>query len=414
MKRRTFVKLLGLGAVAGTGYYYFPDEGIFNPCLDSALPNELLEHDIVNQAWDGIDPNLYRDIHTHLIGVGDSDSGIYIHPSMQDMLSPLQYVRYVFYINAACADRESGIDKGYIETLIRLMKDFPTGARSMVMAFDYNYDADGQRNKDKSPFYTPNTYAQAIAGQNSDRFDWIASIHPYREDSVSALQMAIQHGARAVKWLPPVMGIDPASEKCDRFYDAMVKYNMPLLTHAGDEHAFDNVDAQHFGNPLRLRRALDHGVRVIVAHCASEGKGADLDKGQDAPEVSNFDLFSRMMGEKKYEKLLFGEISAMTQLNRIGSALQAVLTRDDWQHRLLNGSDYPLPGVMPLFSTLTMSSLGYLKRSAVKPLEKIRRYNPMLYDFVLKRHLHWQGKKFAGKVFETENFFKENKKIMIG
>jgi len=414
MKRRTFVKLLSLGAVAGTGFYYYPDEGILNPCLDKALPKELLEHDIVKLAWEGIDVSKYRDVHTHLIGVGDSNSGIYIHPSMQDMFSPFQYVRYIFYMNAACAENVDGIDRGYVNTLMRLMNDFPNGAKSMLLAFEYHYDDGGQRNKDKSPFYTPNTYAQSVAEQNSARFDWIASIHPYREDSVSALESAIQHGAKAVKWLPPVMGIDPSSEKCDRFYSALTKYNMPLLTHAGDEHAFDNVDAQHYGNPLRLRRALDHGVRVIVAHCASEGLGVDLDKGANAPKISNFDLFARMMSEKKYEKVLFGEISAMTQLNRVGPALQAVLTRDDWQHRLLNGSDYPLPGVMPLFSTLTMSSLGYIPQSAVKPLEEIRRYNPMLYDFVLKRHLQWQGKKFSKTIFESKNFFNENKKILMG
>jgi len=414
MKRRTFVKLLSLGAVVGAGTYYFPDEGIFNPCLDDAMPDRLLNHDIVKQAWDGIDVNLFRDLHTHLIGTGDSNSGIYIHPSMQDMLSPFQYVRYKFYMNAACADNVEGIDQGYVNTLKRLMNDFPIGAKSMLLAFEYNYDDDGQRNKDKSPFYTPNSYAQNIAEQNSDRFDWIASIHPYREDSVTALQAAIQNGAKAVKWLPPVMGIDPSSERCDGFYSALVKYNMPLLTHAGDEHAFDNVDAQHYGNPLRLRRALDHGVRVIVAHCASEGMGVDLDKGKSSSEISNFDLFARMMAEKKYENVLFGGISAMTQLNRVGPALQAVLTRDDWHHRLLNGSDYPLPGVMPLFSTLSMSSLGYLEQSAVEPLEEIRRYNPMLYDFVLKRHLHWQGKQFTKSIFESKNFFNENKKILIG
>ncbi len=414
MKRRTFIKLVSLGAVAGTGFYFYPDEGILNPCMDTALPKRLLEHDVVKQAWEGIDAALYRDVHTHLIGTGDSNSGIYLHPSMQDVLSPLQYVRYKFYMNAGCADNAEGIDQAYVNTLKRLMNDFPNGAKSMLLAFEFHHNADGLRVKEKSPFYTPNTYAQTVAETNSGLFDWVASIHPYRQDAVSALESAIQHGAKAVKWLPPVMGMDPLSEKCDPFYVAMAKYKMPLITHAGDEHAFDNVDAQHKGNPLRLRRALDHGVRVIVAHCASEGTGVDLDKGENGPQVSNFELFARMMDEKKYEKLLFGEISAITQLNRVGPALQAVLTREDWQPRLLNGSDYPLPGVMPLFSTQEMHLLGYLQRDAVEPLEEIRRYNPMLYDFILKRHLHWQGKKFSSSIFESKNFFDENKKIMIG
>jgi len=414
MKRRNFIKLLGLGAVAGAGgFYFYPDEGILNPCL-TGLPEELLNHDIVLQAWDGIDATLYRDVHTHLIGSGDSDSGIYLHSSMTDVWRPGNYVRYKIYMNAGCVDASKEIDKGYVQSLNRMMGDFPKGAKCMLLAFDYNHSDDGQRDLEKSPFHTPNRYANAVAKSHSARFEWIASIHPYRDDCVTALEAAIKNGAQAVKWLPPVMGINPSSSKCDRMYEAMAKYNMPLLTHAGDEHAVANVDKQSNGNPLLLRRALEHGVRVIVAHCASEGTGIDLDKGKNGPQVSNFDLFARMMAEQRFEKNLFGEISAMTQLNRVGPSLQTVLQRDDWHPRLLNGSDSPLPGVMPLFSTSKLHELGYLNEAAVKPLEEIRQYNSMLYDFVLKRQLKWQGKQFTATIFETKNFFNDNKKIMIG
>ena len=43
-----------------------------------------------------------------------------------------------------------------------------------------------------------------------------------------------------------------------------------------------------FGNPLRLRRALDAGVRVVVAHCASMGQDRDLDRGAAGPLVDSF------------------------------------------------------------------------------------------------------------------------------
>lgn len=406
MKRRRFLKFLGAGAAAGIVAYYWPDEGITNPCYTTQIPEHLVDNDLVARAWDGVDATKFWDVHTHLIGIGDSgNSGIYLHPSMQDILSPAQYVRYQFYINASCSNRDEGIDKGFINHIHHLLNAFPAGAKCMLLAFDYNHHADGSRNIDASPFHTPNTYAQQVAASRADRFEWIASIHPYREDCVEALQVAVNGGARAVKWLPPVMDIDPSSEKCDRFYEAMAKLGVPLLTHAGDEHAFDGVEAQVRGNPLLLRRALDHGVKVIVAHCASEGSGIDLDKGENGPQVSNFDLFARMMEEQRYEKLLFGEISAMTQLNRIGPALQTVLTRDDWHHRLLNGSDYPLPGVMPLFSTEKLYQLGYVPQKDVETLRELRQHNPLLFDFVLKRSMSWQGKRFSNSIFETRKMF---------
>ena len=38
-------------------------------------------------------------------------------------------------------------------------------------------------------------------------------------------------------------------------------------------------------------------------------------------------------------------------------------------------------------------------------LREIRRYNPLLFDFVLKRHMVAEGTRFASSVFETARFF---------
>jgi mannonate dehydratase len=73
------------------------------------------------------------------------------------------------------------------------------------------------------------------------------------------------------------MGIDPADPRCDAFYDRMRELGVALLSHTGREEAVDAVEAQRLGNPLRLRRALAHGVKVIAAHCASFGDDEDLD-----------------------------------------------------------------------------------------------------------------------------------------
>jgi uncharacterized protein len=208
-----------------------------------------------------------------------------------------------------------------------------------------------------------------------------------------------------VKWLPGAMGMDPASALCDRFYEAAARLNLPLITHAGLERAVPGTDTQDYGNPLRLRRALDAGLRVVVAHCASMGRDRDLDKGANGPRVESFSLFARLMQETRYEKRLFGDISAMTQVTRAGPALAMVVEREDWHARLLNGSDYPLPGVLPLFSVDYLVSLGLVQESAAPVLREIRAYNPILFDFALKRHLRSNGKALAKGVFETRAFF---------
>ena len=95
----------------------------------------------------------------------------------------------------------------------------------------------------------------------------------------------------------------------------------------------------------------------------------------------------------------------MTQLNRIGPPLDAVLERDDWNDRLINGSDYPLPGVFPLFSMTTMVNRGYLNDSDANTIRAIRPHNPLLFDFVLKRTIRYAGKGFSPNVFQTRRIF---------
>ena len=185
----------------------------------------------------------------------------------------------------------------------------------------------------------------------------------------------------------------------------MVRLKLPLLSHAGDERAVHGGGADGLGNPLRLRRALDRGVRVIVAHCGSLGVGADLDRGPDAPSVPNLDLFTRLMDEPRYQDQLFGDLSAMTQINYNDAGLIAVLTRTDWHARLVNGSDYPLPGVMPLISTRHFVRSGLLDEADAPVLSEVRRYNPILFDFLLKRRLRWSGQGFSPAVFESRRVF---------
>ncbi len=279
------------------------------------------------------------------------------------------------------------------------------GVKVMLLAFDHHVRPDGAVDPEHSTFHIPDPYTAQVARAHPDYFEWAASIHPYRADSVAALESAKKLGARAVKWLPAAMGIDPSSKQCDPFYAALRRLDLPLIAHAGMERAVRGEGYQQLGNPLRFRRPLDHGVRVVIAHCASLGTDIDLDKGPNGPQVSSFSLFTRLMEEARYEKLLYGDISAMTQLNRVGPALATVIERTEWHPRLLNGSDYPLPGVMPLFSLEYMVEHRYISAEAARVLSEVRRHNALLFDLALKRNLRVNGKSFSASVFETRGFF---------
>jgi len=67
------------------------------------LPPALARHELVRAAWEGLDPEQVWDMHAHLLGTGDSSSGIFLNPDLENLLDPANYARRIFFLNAACA-----------------------------------------------------------------------------------------------------------------------------------------------------------------------------------------------------------------------------------------------------------------------------------------------------------------------
>ena len=406
MRRRDFLALGASSLLAGCKLPLTLEQGLMNECR-AAIPASA--RPLVDAAWSGLRADRVWDVHAHLFGNGRSGCGIWVEPDYDRPRSIMGRVRHAFFKNAGCTgDDDDRLDQGMLARLNALADQCPPGAKFMLLAFDFTFDDAGKRRDDQTTFSVPNAYARRIAQSRPDRFEWIASIHPSRADAVAMLEEAKSQGARAVKWLPPAMGIDLRSPRALLFYDALARLDVPLLVHLGEEQAVAGAKRHDLANPLFVRAALDRGVRVIAAHCASLGHSPDLDANPNAdkaPSAANFDLFARLMADKRYEGRLFGDVSAVTQVNR-AEYLPRLLAMRAWDGRLLNGSDYPLPGMMPLFSLSRMVADGVLDERLVPPLRELRETNALLFDFTLKRNLKFQGAGLPATTFETREFFR--------
>lgn len=403
--RRRFITALAGSVAVGAAGWAAARPLLINPCR-AALPPQLAASPWLAQAWAGIDPSRVWDCHVHVAGTGDGGSGIEIGPQLSSVLYPVQYAQRLFYMNAGCVHAAPGqVDASYAARLQNLVEGMPAGFKALLFAFERPHDETGRPLAEHMAFHVPDAYVRQLAAAYPAGFEWAASIHPYRPDAVDALQAAIAHGARAVKWLPAAMGMDPASPRCNVFYRALAEARLPLIVHCGEERAVKGGNTQHLGNPLLLRRALDAGVTVVVAHCASMGEDIDLDAGSAGPLRESFDLFARLMDEPRALGLLHGDISALVLRNRSTERIKGILQRTDWHGRLLNGSDYPLPGILPIISPAALARAGLLPAEAVYDLEAVREHNPLIFDFVLKRLLAWGGKSFPAAVFETRRVF---------
>ncbi|MFG6485410.1 amidohydrolase family protein [Roseateles sp. BYS78W] len=395
--------LLCCGAAAGlfTSLAGPARAGMLNPCR-SGIPETLKP--LVERAFDGLDPTQLWDVHTHLLGTGDSGSGCSVNAQLSQWWHPVEMLRKRFILNAACVPADApSVDRAYVQRLQALAADFPEGARWMLFAFDQACDAAGWPDTTHTTFHVPDAYAARIAADTPQRFAWVASIHPYRPDALQRLDAAIANGAVALKWLPSSMNIDLRDARLRPFYDRLAAARLPVIVHCGEEHAVPGAGRQELGNPLLVRAALAHGVRVVVAHCASLGTALDLD--QKRPRLAPaFSLFARLMDEDWGDRLL-GDISVVLQANRSADVARTLLTRQDWHPRLLHGSDYPLPGIPAAIRLPAVASAGLLDAADLPALEALREHNPLLFDLALKRLARWRDIRLSPVVFSTRRHF---------
>lgn len=359
----------------------------------------LAARKLIDQAFIDIDASRVVDFHTHVLAIGTSARDAFVNPRMLSGMN-LERLKFWIYESASGVRNEKNADEEYVARLVRLARGSKQRGKYRILAFDKHYNANGTANLQKTNMYVPNRYVVELARRYPDIFLPVISIHPYRSDAVQELEQWAKAEVKYVKWLPNAMGMDPANPVIEPFYKKMKDHNMILLSHAGEEQAVEAEEDQRLGNPLRLRKPLDMGVRVIIAHAASLGSCDDLDKGS-AQTANCFDLFLRLMDERKYAGLLFGEISAMLQFNRMPVPFATILKRQDLHARLVNGSDYPLPAINALIRTRALARDGFITAAEREALNEIYDYNPLLFDFVLKRTIrHPETKqKLAASVF---------------
>ena len=342
--------------------------------------------DFLDNLFTDIQPGTLTDYHTHMIGIGTNNSGAFVNPHMQSWLYPKKRIRYGVYKSAFGIKDMDNADREYVERLVRLIRSIPKHGRHHILAFDKHYNNDGTVNPEYTEFYTPNSYVMDLAEEFPDVFLPTISVHPYRPDAVEALEKWAKRGARHIKWLPNAMNISPADERCIAYFRKMKEYDMVLLTHTGEEQAVDADEFQLLGNPQLFRIPLDMGVKVVMAHAASLGRNFALDD-PEKNEIDSFDLVMEMMKEEKYRDLLYVDISATTQFNRLPRPLATLIERKDLHGRIVNGSDYPLPAVNIVLRTRNLASEGFITDEERGFLNEIYDYNPMLYDFAIKRTL---------------------------
>ena len=359
---------------------------------------------LIRNAFSGFASDEVIDSHTHIVGLGAGDTGVWVNPLMQEGSHWMKRLKFAVYKSASGVQHEDNADQEYIERLVKLIDGMhPFNMKLFILALDKHYNKAGEEDLSHTTFYVPNEYIVSLAQQYPQYFVPVVSIHPYRKDALQALDKWHEQGVKYIKWLPNAQGMDPSDKDIIPFYKKMAVNNMVLITHTGEEKAVEGDEFQRLGNPQLLRLPLENGVTVIMAHIATLGECDDLESTEEVDtkrKVSCFQLALRMLEDKRYDKSLFADISAITQYNRTDK-LEEILDDQSLHDRLINGSDYPLPAINILYKTSQLEYMGFISETEKEQLNEIYSYNPILFDFVLKRTIKSPG---SGNKLSKEAF----------
>jgi predicted TIM-barrel fold metal-dependent hydrolase len=274
------------------------------------------------------------DIHLHLLALSESN-GCYVNPKFR---RSLVYYLVNLFTDLPSSGSDEERDRQYVENLDGLL-DTPFKRHcAILLAMDGVYDSSGELDLNKTPFLISNDYLFQVCSKNQQMLYPGASVNPYRRDALDELERVKELGAVLIKWIPNSQGIDPADKRILPFYRRMSELGLPLLTHAAEEHAVPVVD-QSFGDPNRLYRPLEEGVKVTAAHSA--GAGVSF----------KYPYFARFLEMLELYPNLFGDISALT-LGHMTGYLRHFLEHPHLFERLYYGSDFPLqffPAVSPFY-----------------------------------------------------------------
>lgn len=216
----------------------------------------------------------------------------------------------------------------------------------VLLAFDYYHCDDGrpvplpERARQRgSDVYTSNSLVAGMCRDVPERFRFGASIHPYRRNALECVDEVAAAGACLLKWLPLHQNIDIADRRSLAVLRKCAALGLPVLAHYGPEFTLATNHREHMAVTAALealRKLRREGTMpvFIVAHAATPITPFGAREGYEA-------LLAALAGEFS-DAPLFADVSALTALGKVGF-LRELAARTDLHHKLLFGSDFPIP-----------------------------------------------------------------------
>ena len=205
------------------------------------------------------------------------------------------------------------------------------------------------------------------------------SINPLRKNSLELIDRYIQKGCKGAKFLQNYWGVDLNDKRFLPYYKKIRDSDIPLIIHTGSEYCIESFRA--FESIKMLKLPLLAGVKVIAAHMGLGNIDYKLlfwKNFSKDPKYFDKEYFELLKLLEKYENL-YADISGFLTPIR-ARALGHLSTQKHIHHKILFGTDYPVPFIIKV-NTLDLSSdeknrLVKIKNPFDRYIETILNYFP--------------------------------------
>jgi len=250
----------------------------------------------------------------------------------------------------------------YTRSLIQNIRNAQHIKKSVLFGVDARVDAKGDILHKDLTVCASNDDLLKLYQQNSDIIIPFFSINPMRPDALDLIDKYTELGFKGAKFLQNYWGVNTKDQHYRAYFEKLKSKNLPLIVHIGSEssvHSFKECESIEM-----LQHPLEVGVNVIAAHMALSYEPKKILKALSSnPKNFNEDYFTLLEMLQKHPNL-YADLSALLTPVR-AKVLRHLSQQKDVHHKLLFGTDYPVP-----FSTiLNTHDLSYKKRFELSKIQ---------------------------------------------
>ncbi|OOZ37156.1 amidohydrolase family protein [Solemya velesiana gill symbiont] len=313
------------------------------------------------------------DIHTHLLSPEVSFDRFYDRIAMRPFGKGLGIDYEALARNPYVA---------YVSALTNSVRNSQQVEKLCLFGVDSRLDHKGREiHRDKTVCATTEDVLD-VANEYADCIIPFFSINPLRPNALELIDEYIERGCKGAKFLQIYWGVDLNDPRFGPYYEKLKEKGIPLIIHIGSEYSIDSF--AEYERIEMLRQPLEAGVKVIAAHMGLERvehKAMIWRNLSKKPAYFDKDYY-RLLELLGSEENLYADISAILAPLR-ARALRHLSEQTQVHHKLLFGTDYPVPFTV----SLNTYDMPRTKRRKIKRIENpFDRYTAAIMEYFPEGH----------------------------